>query len=116
MYAERFGVNALGALRSSTTVFATIDDHEVTNDFAGGALISTDPRFSGDPNSLINDSALYENGLQAFQEYNPIAAEFYPDTGLDPRFDGERRLYRQRIFGSDAALTVLDARSFRDQP
>jgi phosphodiesterase/alkaline phosphatase D-like protein len=115
VYAERFGVNALGALRSSTTVFATIDDHEVTNDFAGGALISTDPRFSGDPNSLINDSALYENGLQAFQEYNPIAAEFYPDTGLDPRFDGERRLYRQRTFGSDAALTVLDARSFRDQ-
>lgn len=115
VYAGRFGVNTLGALRSSAAIFATIDDHEVTNDFAGGASISTDPRFSGDPNDLINDAALYENGLQAFQEYNPIAAEFYPDTGLDPRFDGERKLYRQRTFGSDASLTVLDTRSFRDQ-
>jgi len=104
--------------RGSTAVFVTIDDHEVINDFAGGATISTDSRFTtfvpGDnPADLINDSTLYENGMQAFQEYNPIADEFYGSTG-DPRTAGERKLYRNRQFGQDAAIYVLDNRSFRD--
>jgi phosphodiesterase/alkaline phosphatase D-like protein len=37
VYGERFGVNSFAELRASTSWFATIDDHEVTNDFAGGA-------------------------------------------------------------------------------
>jgi phosphodiesterase/alkaline phosphatase D-like protein len=120
VYSGRFGVNSLGELRASTALFATVDDHEVTNDFAGGAAIATDPRFSavfpGDnPADRINDSTLYENGLRAFQEFNPISEEFYADTGVDPRFDGERKLYRERRFGDDAALFLLDARSFRDR-
>lgn len=112
VYGERFGANTLGALRRSTAWFATIDDHEVTNDFAGGAPASADPRFGGA--GLINDHPLYETGMRAFQEYNPIRDEFW-STPADPRTDGELRLYRSRTFGRDAAFHMLDARSFRDQ-
>lgn len=114
VYGTRYGVNTLADLRASTSILATIDDHEVTNDFAGGAPIGSDPRFSGNPTTLINDSALYNNGLTAFQEFNPIADEFYGATG-DPRTAGERKLYRANTYGLDAAAFVLDARSFRDQ-
>ncbi|MDD1462208.1 phytase, partial [Dolichospermum sp. ST_sed2] len=63
--------------------------------------------------NLTNDSAVYENGLQAFQEYNPISDQFYGQTG-DVSTAGERKLYRYNTHGSDAATFVLDARSFRD--
>ena len=65
-------------------------------------------------NALVNDSTLYENGLQAFQEYHPIADEFYGDTG-DDRTSGERKLYRAQEYGQDAAVMILDQRSFRDE-
>lgn len=118
VYGDRFGENFWAEVRSSTAILATIDDHEVTNDFAGAQTIGTDPRFTDafpddDPNALINDSTLYENGLQVFQEYNPIRDEFYGETG-DEVTDGERKLYRYNTYGSDAASFVLDTRSFRD--
>ncbi len=117
VYSSRGGLNAWSNLRASTPVFATIDDHELTNDFSGGADVSTDSRFAANsPGTLINDSTLYNNALQAFQEYNPIANETYVDTGKDPRTDSEIKLYRSRNFGSDAAIMVLDSRSFRDAP
>ena len=118
VYSGRFGENFWAEVRSSTAIYATIDDHEVTNDFAGAQTIGTDDRFTAafaddDPNALINDSTLYENGLQVFQEYNPIKDEFYGETG-DQITAGERKLYRYSTFGSDAASFVLDTRSFRD--
>ena len=118
VYGSKYGVNTWGDLRASTSILATIDDHEVINDFAGGALVSQDNRFlaafpNDNPNALINDSNLYENGLQTFQEYNPISDQFYGQTG-DVRTEGERKLYRYNTFGGDAATFVLDARSFRD--
>jgi 3-phytase/alkaline phosphatase D len=113
VYGERFGLNVWAALRASTSLLAVIDDHEVANDFAGGAPPSSDPRFLPSDAAFINDTALFENGLQAFQEYNPLRDEFYPD-GVETRLAGERRLYRYRTYGDDAALFVLDARSFRD--
>lgn len=114
VYSAKGGLNGLADLRQSTAVFATIDDHEVTNDFAGGADVSTDTRFNANPaGTLINDSTLYNNGMQAFQEYNPVRNETYGATG-DARTAGEIKLYRNQTFGSDAALMVLDARSFRD--
>lgn len=114
VYGAKGGLNGLADLRQSTAVFATIDDHEVTNDFAGGADVSVDPRFNANPaGTQINDSALYNNGIQAFQEYNPIRDQTYGATG-DARTAGEVKLYRNQTFGSDAALMVLDARSFRD--
>ena len=115
VYSEQFELNALADLRRNTALFAVIDDHEVINDFAGGAPVSTDGRFT-DTSGLINDSTLFENGLQAFHDYNPIRPEFYGAVGGDGRMDNERKLYRYRTFGSDAALFVLDTRSFRDTP
>ncbi|MEB3211665.1 MAG: phytase, partial [Leptolyngbyaceae bacterium] len=112
VYSERFGLNAWEAVRASTSIFATIDDHEVINDFSGGASADTDDRFP-ETEGFINDTELYENGLQAFQEYNPIRDEFYGETG-DDRTANERKLYRNTTFGSDAATFILDTRSFRD--
>ncbi|MBX7166413.1 MAG: alkaline phosphatase D family protein [Pirellulales bacterium] len=112
--AEVYDNPAMMNLRESTSWYATIDDHEVRNDFSGGANPSTDTRFQ-QTGSYINDTALFDNGLRAFQEYNPIADTFYGATG-DPRTAGERNLYRTRQFGQDAVTFMLDARSFRDSP
>lgn len=114
VYSPRFGMNTLGDLRASTAIFATIDDHEVTNDFAGGAPSSSDPRFAQFSEPLINETPLYRHGIQAFQEYHPIADEYYGLTG-DPRTSQKVKFYRYRGFGSDAAIFVLDARSYRDR-
>lgn len=115
VYEKHQSLNTLADLRRSTAIFAVIDDHEVTNDFAGGAGVATDARFT-ETTGLINDSALFETGIQAFHEYNPLRHEFYGVVGGDGRMDNERKLYRYRTFGSDAALFVLDTRSFRDAP
>ncbi len=109
---ERLGVNPFAWLRSGTLMFATIDDHEVSNDFAGGAPGGSDPRFEG-TGAYLNDSTLYRNGLQAFQEFNPILPETYP-ASAQPQMAGKPRLYRHRRAGRDAAFFILDARSFRD--
>jgi len=113
VYGSRFGENVWAEIRASTSMLATIDDHEVTNDFAGGAPAASDDRFA-ETEGLVNDTALYENGLQAFQDWNPLEDRFYGDTG-DDRTAGERQLYRFNTYGSDAATIVLDARSFRDE-
>jgi phosphodiesterase/alkaline phosphatase D-like protein len=112
VYSERDGVNGLRELRESTSLLVTIDDHEVTNDFAGGAPPDTDPRFD-QTGSFINETQLYAKGLRAFQEFNPLRNRFYRNTG-DPRTAFKRMLYRERFYGRDAAVFVLDARSFRD--
>jgi len=109
------GNNEWARLRAATSLFAIFDDHEVTNDFAGGAQAAADRRFA-ESSSFINDTTLYESAIQAFQEYHPLRAEFYAKTGADERVDGERRFYRYRTYGSDAALFLLDSRSFRDLP
>lgn len=113
VYSNRLGFNAWADLRGSTSILATIDDHEVTNDFAGGAEASSDERFP-ETEGLINDTELFETGLQAFQEYNPLRNEFYGET-RDEVTAGERELYRYNTYGSDAATFVLDTRSFRDR-
>ncbi len=46
VYSERFGLNAWADLQATTTILATIDDHEVTNDFQGGAPPAGDPAFT----------------------------------------------------------------------
>ena len=113
-YRTRFGLSSWIDARASTAVYAMIDDHEVTNDFAGGAPVGSDPRFD-ETGTMLNETQLFLNGLQAFQEYNPIRDEFYGPTG-DVATEGKRKLYRFRTFGQDAAMLMLDARSFRDEP
>jgi 5'/3'-nucleotidase SurE len=120
---ERFGLNTLKDLYASTSIFATIDDHEVVDNFAGGARpgespdapdigSSPDPLFTDDVR-YVNDTRAYEEALQAFQEYHPIQDKFYGETG-DDRTAGERQLYRYTTYGKDAAMIILDTRSFRD--
>ncbi len=113
VYSRRYEMNAWSALQAFTPIYAMIDDHEITNDFAGGAAASSDARFAG-TSGLINATPLYRNGLQAFTEYNAIQARTYPVVG-DTRTDGRPDLYRTQRFGDVAALFMVDARSFRDQ-
>jgi 3-phytase/alkaline phosphatase D len=110
---RRFGSAALAEARAATAWLSMIDDHEVTNDFAGGAAPASDARFAGDDAPLINRTELFETALRVFHEYHPLREEFYGDVD-DPRFRGRRKLYRQRRFGDDAAVFLLDTRSFRD--
>ena len=113
VYSVRYKLNTLRDVRQSTAILAMIDDHEVTNDFAGGAPPTDDPRFSSFLGDFINQTDLFQSGLQAFTEYNPIRDERWTGTN-DARLDGQRNLYRYRTFGSDAAVFLTDARSFRD--
>jgi phosphodiesterase/alkaline phosphatase D-like protein/predicted AlkP superfamily pyrophosphatase or phosphodiesterase len=116
VYDSRYGLNTLADLRASTSILATIDDHEVTNDFAGGQDLAkstaAQQALYGATTGLVNDSPLFENGLQAFQEFNPIRDLTY-NTPSDAVVNGERKIYRYNTFGKDAATFVLDARSFR---
>lgn len=117
VYGERYGLNVLADLRASTSIIATIDDHEVTNDFEGFETVANDPRFAfggAAPTDRLNRTPLFNNGLQAFQEYNPMNEETWSNTGSDPRMDGVVKLYRERSYGKDAAVFNLDNRSFRD--
>ena len=119
IYTERFGVNNWADLRASTSIYATWDDHEITNDFAGGATPAASPQrdqiFGDAEIGFVNDTAVFDAALTAFQDYKPIRDEFYGDTG-DERTANEQKLYRFNTFGSDAATYVLDVRSFRDAP
>lgn len=122
IYSERLGLNTWADLRATTSVYATWDDHELTNDFAGGAAPSVSPQkqdiFRNDPNAtapFVNETQVFSEALQAFQEYFPVEDRSYGNTG-DPRTANKQELYRYQTFGDDAALYVLDVRSFRDRP
>ena len=113
VYNSHLGFNWFAELQATTSVLSTIDDHEVVDDFAGGAPPSSDPRFASQPGDFINETPLYANGLQAFSEYNAIEKRTYSGTG-DDLFDGAPDLYRYNTYGSDASIIMVDARSFRD--
>jgi 3-phytase len=113
VYSSHYGFDFLAQLQARTPILSVIDDHEVRDNFAGGAPPASDPRFAGQPGDFINETPLYQNGLQAFKEYNAIEERTYSGTGED-RFDGAPDLYRYNIYGSDAAIIMVDARSFRD--
>ena len=115
VYVPRYGLNTLGDLRASTGVFAVIDDHEVTNNFSGGALRTSDARFSSDTGTYINQTETFANGVQAFSEYHPLLDQSYGATG-DPITANHTKLYRYSTQGKTAATFVLDTRSFRSAP
>ena len=104
-YTPTHGIDPWGELAASTPTFSMIDDHEVTNDFDGGAF---SPK-----TGWYNQGDLYVNGLQAFVENNPMFPATYPALG-DPRVDGRPMLYRSFQWGQHAATFMVDARSFRD--
>src|SRR6476620_11871029 len=92
VHISHLGFNFLADLHATTPVLTSADDHEVIDNFAGGAPPSSDPRFyqSGD---FINETQLFANGLKAFSQYNAIQDRTYSGTGED-RFDGAPDLYR----------------------
>jgi alkaline phosphatase D len=106
VYASHIGINSFAELQRNVSIFSTIDDHEVINDFAGGALAATDPRFST-TTGLINQTALYKNSLQAFIEYNAIKNKHYPVIG-DGLTDGRPDLYRSQRYGLTAGIYILE--------
>jgi phosphodiesterase/alkaline phosphatase D-like protein len=112
VYSRHAGVNSFAKLQKDVSIFSMIDDHEVKNDFAGGALASAFPYLS-ETTGLVNQSSLYKSGLQAFTEYNAIADKTYPVVG-DALTDGRPDLYRSQRYGKTAAVYLLDSRSFRD--
>ena len=120
---DRFGLNTVSDLYQTTPILSTIDDHEIVDNFAGGAApgdspdapdigSSDEPLFTDDV-AFVNDTQVYEDALQAFQEYHPLEDRFY-DTPDNSRTDGERQLYRTNQYGEDATIIVTDSRSFRD--
>lgn len=113
------GFNYWADLRASTTTYATWDDHDVTNDFAGGAAPGESPQkqdlFRNETVPYVNQTQAFKDALQAFQDYKPLRNEFYGETG-DPRTENAQKLYRYNTFGQDAAMFILDMRSFRDKP
>jgi len=113
VYSARYDQNHWADIRASTSVYVVHDDHEVCDNYAGGAAPSSDPRF-GRIGDYINQTELYRNGMQVLSEFNPLRDEVYSGTG-DARVDGRPKFYRSLTFGSTARVIVLDARSFRDK-
>ncbi|MBA3831947.1 MAG: alkaline phosphatase D family protein [Chthoniobacterales bacterium] len=117
VYSTRFGLNTLADLRSSTAILATIDDHEVTDNFAGAARRTSDPRFIDDTGLLISDTETFHHGLRAFHEYHPVENVRYGDTGNYTTAHGSKIIdstlmaAMRRPFSSTHAPSA--ARSFR---
>ena len=112
-YSSHLGFNYLTELQATTSIMSMLDDADLRNNWVGGADPSSDPRFAGQSGDFVNETEIYGNALQAFQDYNAIDSRTYRHTG-DDRFDGAPDLYRYTTYGSEASIIMLDARSFRD--
>jgi 3-phytase/alkaline phosphatase D len=90
---ENRGYPNLRNLLAATSVYATMDDHEVVNDYDAATV----------------DPARYAAGRRAFLDYYPVR-----ETGLphDPSCAGDP-LYRKFRWGSQAEVFLLDERSCR---
>lgn len=90
---ENRGYANLRELLASTSVYATMDDHEVVDDYDGQTV----------------DPARYAAGRQAFLDYYPVR-----ETGLlhDASCAGDP-LYRTFQWGSEVEVFLLDERSCR---
>ena len=90
---ENRGYANLRELLASTSVYATMDDHEVVNDYDAATV----------------DPARYAAGRRAFLDYYPVR-----ETGLphDPSCAGDP-LYRRFSWGSEVEVYLLDERSCR---
>lgn len=116
----RLGVNFMAPLSASTSLLQTTDDHEIVDNYAGGAPPGVSPDASPplftDPGTYtyVNDTPAYQAAMQAFRESHPARqGVVWSGTG-DDRMEGKTRLYRTVNYGSDAAMFILDGRSFRD--
>ncbi|CAD5969635.1 alkaline phosphatase D family protein [Planktothrix agardhii] len=113
----RLELNPWANLQAATTIYSNWNDQNLITGFAGGEIPALSPQqlFFGTDGQFINNTDQFNIGLQAWKEYNPVGNQVYGKTG-DPRTTNQDKLYRYQPFGSDGALFVLDARSFRDAP
>jgi phosphodiesterase/alkaline phosphatase D-like protein len=121
----RFGLNIMASLHASTSILATIDDHEIVDNFAGGTapgqsqdapdVHPLEPPLFTEAVDFVNETQVYKDAMRAFQEYHPITNELWnvPD---DPRMHQKPKFYYKAAYASDAAVLLLDTRSFRDAP
>lgn len=79
----------------------TWDDHEVANDTYSTGAENHDPETEGDFN------ARRANAIQAYLEWLPVRAVTFSEGG---------HLYRNFHYGDLAEITMLDLRTYRDQP
>jgi len=117
------GDDFMSSVYASAPIFNTIDDHELVDNFAGGALPGEspdagdinpgEPPLFTDPVPFVNRTQAYLDAMQAYREHHPMADTFWSGTG-DPRMDGVTKLYRHRVLNGSASITMLDSRSFRD--
>jgi phosphodiesterase/alkaline phosphatase D-like protein len=95
------------------------DDHEVVDNFSGGAVRTTDDRFADSPlvdparPPLINNTRRYSDGMRAFGDYMPLR-EAVVDAPGEMRSNGAPRRFRSFSWGRVARIIILDERSFRD--
>ncbi|WP_395402211.1 alkaline phosphatase D family protein [Arthrobacter sp. UC242_113] len=91
------------ALYAEVPVIAQWDDHETTNNWYPGEIL-TDSRYTE-----RRVDVLAARGRQAWQEYHPIAQLSDGSTGFEPA-----RIYRKISRGPQLDVFCLDMRAFKD--
>lgn len=91
------------ALYAEVPVIAQWDDHETTNNWYPGEIL-TDARYTE-----RRVDVLAARGRQAWQEYQPIAQLSDGSTGFEPA-----RIYRKITRGPQLDIFCLDMRTFKD--
>ncbi|MDQ0617446.1 alkaline phosphatase D family protein [Arthrobacter globiformis] len=91
------------ALYAEVPVIAQWDDHETTNNWYPGEIL-TDSRYTE-----RRVDVLAARGRQAWQEYQPIAQLSDGSTGFEPA-----RIYRKISRGPQLDVFCLDMRTFKD--
>ena len=96
-YKTNLAMKSWAKTRGSAAYYAHWDDHEFVNDFSPSE--STFPLGVGTVN--IDGGELYDRGVDAFTDYNPV------------NFKGSTGLYRSVRWGKNLEVFFLDERSFR---
>lgn len=91
------------AMYAEVPVIAQWDDHETTNNWYPGEVL-TDSRYTE-----RSVDVLAARGRQAWQEYQPIAEISDGSTGFEPA-----RIYRKIFRGPQLDIFCLDMRTFKD--
>ncbi|WP_247048769.1 alkaline phosphatase D family protein [Arthrobacter rhizosphaerae] len=91
------------AMYAEVPVIAQWDDHETTNNWYPGEIL-TDARYTE-----RSVDVLAARGRQAWQEYQPIADLSDGSTGFEPS-----RIYRKISRGPQLDIFCLDMRTFKD--
>jgi alkaline phosphatase D len=96
-YSQNLEQKPWASARGATSYYAHWDDHEFINDFARSENVFPE----SDGNVEYNGEKLYENGVRAFRDFNPIG------------YSKKNGIYRTFRWGKNLQLFFLDERSFR---